>query len=71
MKNNKVLSNTIMLYIMSIAKLIFPLLTLPYLTRVLSSDAYGFVSYVKSCMVYIQLLVDFGFNFIILSTSYA
>ena len=50
-----------MLYIMSIAKLIFPLLTLPYLTRVLSEDAYGFVSYVKSCMTYMQLIVDFGF----------
>lgn len=60
-KTNKVVNNTIMLYIMSIAKLIFPLLTLPYLTRVLSKETYGFVSYVKSCMTYIQLIVDFGF----------
>ena len=50
-----------MLYIMSIAKLIFPLLTLPYLTRVLSEDSYGFVSYVRSCMTYMQLIIDFGF----------
>ncbi|MBQ9796919.1 MAG: oligosaccharide flippase family protein [Clostridia bacterium] len=61
MGKSKVFSNTVMLYIMSIAKLIFPLLTLPYLTRVLSEDAYGFVSYVKSCMTYMQLIVDFGF----------
>ncbi len=46
---------------MSIAKLIFPMATLPYLTRVLSENSYGFVSYVRSCMTYIQLVVDFGF----------
>lgn len=61
MKTNKLVNNTIMLYIMSVAKLIFPLLTLPYLTRVLSEEAYGFVSYVQSCMTYMQLIIDFGF----------
>ena len=61
MKEKKVIGNTAMLYIMTIAKLIFPLLTLPYLTRVLSEETYGFVSYVKSCMTYMQLIVDFGF----------
>lgn len=62
MMKSKVVGNTIMLYLMSVAKLIFPLLTLPYLTRVLSTDTYGFVSYVKSCMTYIQLIIDFGFS---------
>ncbi|MBU5317882.1 oligosaccharide flippase family protein [Clostridium bornimense] len=61
MKKNKVLSNTMSLYIMNIAKLIFPLLTLPYLTRVLSVDCYGIVSYEKALMTYMQLFVDFGF----------
>ena len=61
MKEKKVVGNTIMLYIMTIAKLIFPLLTLPYLTRILSEDSYGFVAYVKSCMTYMQLIIDFGF----------
>ena len=58
---SKVASNTIMLYGMSIAKLIFPMLTFPYLTRVLSEETYGFVSYVKNCMTYMQLVIDFGF----------
>ena len=57
----KVVSNTIMLYLMTFAKLIFPLLTLPYLTRVLSEESYAVVSYVKSCMVYMQMIIDFGF----------
>ena len=50
-----------MLYGMSIAKIVFPLLTLPYLTRVLSVESYGVVSYVKAVMQYMQLAVDFGF----------
>ena len=50
-----------MLYGMSIAKIVFPLLTLPYLTRVLSVESYGVVSYVKAVMQYMQLVVDFGF----------
>ena len=53
--------NTILLYFLTFAKLVFPLLTLPYLTRVLTTDGYGVVSYVKSCMWYMQLIVDFGF----------
>ena len=35
--------NTTMLYIMNITKIILPLVTLPYLTRVLSKDCYGVV----------------------------
>lgn len=60
MKKN-ILKNIIMLYGLSIAKIVFPLLTLPYLTRVLSVDTYGVVSYVKTIMTYLQIFVDFGF----------
>lgn len=58
---NKVLGNTLMLYIMTFAKMIFPLITLPYLTRILTVDGYAVVSYVKSAMIYMQILLDFGF----------
>lgn len=68
MKNDKKLffKNTFSLYLMNIVKLFFPLLTLPYLTRVLSTETYGAVTYVKSLIVYVQLLIDFGF---LLSTT--
>lgn len=59
--NSKVVENTTMLYLYTFAKIIFPLITLPYLTRVLSLNTYGMVSFVKAYMVYIQLFVDFGF----------
>lgn len=55
--------NSAMLMAMNIAKMIFPLLTLPYLTRVLTKDCYGSVVYVKSVITYLQILVDFGFMF--------
>lgn len=60
MKKN-VLKNTIMLYGMTIAKMVIPLLTLPYLTRVLSTECYGAVSYLKAVVGYMQLIIDFGF----------
>lgn len=50
-----------MLYLMNAAQLALPLVTLPYLTRVLSLDAYGVVAYVKSLIIYATLVIEFGF----------
>ena len=60
-KDKKILHNTIMLYLMVIAKIIVPLISLPYLTRVLSVEWYGSVSFVKAIAAYLQILIDFGF----------
>lgn len=60
-RNKKVANNIIMLYIMNITQLVLPLVTLPYLTRVLSVEGYGIVSYVKSIMTYATLVIEFGF----------
>lgn len=60
-KNKKLLHNTSMLYLLSAAKMVFPLLTFPYLTRVLSIDGYAVMAYVRAVMSYLQLWVDFGF----------
>ena len=57
----QVAKNTFMLYVMAVIKLVLPLITLPSLTRVLSEEGYGLVSYVKSCMTYMTLIIDFGF----------
>lgn len=51
-----------MLYLLNISKMIFPFLTFPYLTRVLSVDGYALVMYVRATMQYLQLFVDFGFG---------
>lgn len=56
-----IIKNTSWLFIFQIAKILFPFITLPYLTRVLSTEVYGTVTYVKAVMTYMQIFVDFGF----------
>lgn len=62
-KSNRIVQNTAMLYLMNIAKLIFPLITQAYLARVLNPEG-GFAVYTyvrNSVMTYVQLVIDFGF----------
>lgn len=61
MKGKKIVKNTSMLLIFQIAKIVFPFITLPYLTRIFSTETYGTVAYVKTVMNYMQIIVDFGF----------
>lgn len=57
------LKNTFAMYVLTVVKLILPLVTLPYLTRILSVETYGIVAYVKAIMGYVQVFIDFGFIF--------
>lgn len=57
----KLLENTVMLYLMKFAGYLFSLITVPYQTRVLSTDSYGALSLAVSIMLYFQLIIDFGF----------
>lgn len=59
----KLIKNTVYLYIFTITKILIPLITLPYFTRVLSIEKYGMVAYIKAYVSYIQLFLDFGFIF--------
>lgn len=60
-QKNNLINNSFYLFVFQALKIIFPLISLPYLTRVLSTSAYGVVSYTKTIMTYMQLFVDFGF----------
>ena len=51
-----------MLLLMNIAKMVFPLITLPYLIRILTVDCYATVTYVKAVMQYAQIVLMFGFT---------
>ncbi|GHV66166.1 transporter [Spirochaetia bacterium] len=57
----KLLSNTLFLYVMQISGYVFPLLSFPYLTRVLGADKYGVVVFSNAVMSYFQMLIEFGF----------
>lgn len=59
--NKKLMSNTIYLYLLTFVKMFFPLITLPFFTRIFSIELYGVVTYVKSYTSYVQLVLDFGF----------
>lgn len=59
--DKRVTNNIVMLYILNITQLALPLVTLPYLTRVLSVSGYGIVSYVKSLIIYATLIIEFGY----------
>lgn len=54
--------NTFWQYGLQLIKYVFPLLLMPYLTRVLGPDVYAVYAYVTSFMIITQELVDFGFN---------
>lgn len=60
-KEHGLLKNTAYLYLLTAAKIVGPLVTLPYLTRVLSVPSYGLVAYVRAYSTYMQLFLDFGF----------
>ena len=54
--------NTFWQYGLQILKYIFPLLLVPYLTRVLGTGGYAVYSYVLSFMGVMQTIADFGFT---------
>lgn len=54
-------SNIVSQYGLQVAKYLIPLITLPYLARVLGGDGYGIRSYVLSVMTIATTVLDFGF----------
>ncbi len=55
--------NTLFLYLMRISRYVFPLLTFPYLTRVLGMERYGVVVFSNAVMQYFAMITEFGFLF--------
>lgn len=48
--------------IIQILKFVTPLITFPYLTRVLGVEAFGNLAYASGLIIYLTLIVEFGFN---------
>lgn len=62
-KEHKILlQNFSYLSALQIFNLILPLITYPYLIRVLGKETYGLVVFAQAIVAYLVLLVNFGFN---------
>lgn len=61
MHNRKFIHNTLFLYLMTFSNQLINLVTIPYQTRVLGPVVYGKISVAVSLMIYVQLIMDFGF----------
>lgn len=60
-KRSVLLTNTVMLYILTFSNYLFSFITVPYQTRVLGPEIYGELGFASSVMTYVQLFLDFGF----------
>lgn len=59
---SKVVKNSIWLTILQVVNTIIPVLTIPYITRVLGTEEYGYFSIALNWILYFQVLVEFGFG---------
>ena len=58
---NRLLKNTVMLYIVTFSSYFFNFITVPYQTRILGPVIYGRLGFAQSLAVYFQMVLDFGF----------
>jgi PST family polysaccharide transporter len=58
---HRLIGNTFSLTVLQCANYVLPLITLPYLFRVLNADKYGLVIFAQACMQYFVVLTDYGF----------
>ncbi|MCB7065273.1 oligosaccharide flippase family protein [Enterocloster citroniae] len=58
----KSVKNGAWMYLLQIFNTIVPLLTLPYITRILGASQYGMFSIAINIITYFQVIVEYGFG---------
>ena len=61
-KYKELIENFASLYLLKITNILIPLVTLPYLVRVLGVESFGLVSFAQVFALFFVMVVDFGFN---------
>ncbi|MCX7697956.1 MAG: flippase [Candidatus Goldbacteria bacterium] len=63
MKYKNIIENFFSLFSLQIFNYILPLITFPYLVRILGPDKFGLISFAQAFATYFILITDYGFNF--------
>ncbi|NMB82001.1 MAG: flippase, partial [Ignavibacteria bacterium] len=61
-KNSSVKKNFLSLSILQISNYVFPLITLPYISRIFGPETYGLLNFATAFLSYFWLLVNYGFD---------
>ena len=59
---SKVFKNGIWLTVLQLVNTVIPILTIPYITRILGTEEYGIFSIALNWVIYLQVLVEYGFG---------
>jgi polysaccharide transporter, PST family len=57
-----VVRNALLLYVVQFSTYLFPVITIPYLSRVLSTEKFGLIAFAQSLVWYFIVLTEYGFN---------
>src|SRR5216684_4135551 len=59
---SRIARNIVSLYAVHFAGVLLPLISVPYVARVLQPTEWGIIAFAQACAGYLSLIVGFGFN---------